>query len=361
MKKIRVGIAGCGHRGFACFARGLQQPNLRSRADVAALFDHAPTRLKYASEHLDGEQAIFTDYDKFLAADLDLVIVTVPDALHREFTIPALAAGHNCLVEKPLATTVADCDAIIAAAAEYGRSCQVFHNMRYGGTARQIKQIIDAGEIGELANIVFDDFLDIPHGGDYFRRWHSQHAISGGLVTHKGCHALDLLNWYVGAKPKTVFAVGGRKFYVSREKRGDRCLTCDYTGECPCFFDITTAQDGFYNEFYRAAEAECGYIRDRCVFGAEIDIWDTMSISVRYRKGTVLNYLLHAYSPYEGYRIAFNGTKGRLEHHACENTYISGDGSVPGELMKGSSLWVFPMFDAPYQPGIPQAVGRSQG
>ena len=72
------------------------------------------------------------------------------------------------------------------------------------------------------------------------------------------------------------------------------------------------------------------------MFSGEIDIWDNMSVSVRYRRGAILNYMLHAYSPYEGYHIAFNGTKGRIEHQACEATYISGDGTVPGELTKGN-------------------------
>ena len=72
--------------------------------------------------------------------------------------------------------------------------------------------------------------------------------------------------------------------------------------------------------------------RDRCPFAGEIDIWDNMSIVARYARGATLSYQLHAYSPYEGYRIAFNGTRGRLEHFACEATYVSGDGSVPGEL-----------------------------
>lgn len=313
MGKLRIGIAGCGHRGYECFAQSLSSPRLSDRATVAALFDHAPTRLTYARDHLGAAPATFTDYAAFLDAEMDLVIVATPDSLHREFTVAALAAGHDVLVEKPLATTVADCDAILAAARQHGRRCLVFHNMRFGPTARKIKALIDAGAVGRPAVIVFDDFLDIAHGSDYFRRWHSRHALSGGLITHKGCHALDLLNALIGAKPKRVFATGGRAFYVPRQKRGQRCLTCRYTDQCPCYFDIRHAQGGFFDDFYRAAEPECGYVRDRCVFSDEVDIHDHVALAIEWEDGVRCTYSEVAFGPYKDRHIRIAGTDGRIE------------------------------------------------
>ena len=70
--------------------------------------------------------------------------------------------------------------------------------------------------------------------------------------------------------------------------------------------------------------------------------------AVRYRRGCLLSYQLHSYSPYEGYRVCFNGTKGRIEHAAGENAYVSGDGTVPGELRKGRvTVTLIPEFTAP--------------
>lgn len=90
------------------------------------------------------------------------------------------------------------------------------------------------------------------------------------------------------------------------------------------------------------------YYRDRCVFLKEIDILDTMAVHAVYSWGAILHYHLHTYSPYEGYRIAFNGAKGRLEHFCCENTYISGDGTVPGELEKSNTtITLIPEFSQP--------------
>jgi hypothetical protein len=64
---------------------------------------------------------------------------------------------------------------------------------------------------------------------------------------------------------------------------------------------------------YLDAESEDGYFRDRCVFADEIDIYDTMAATVRYQNGAVLAYSCTAYAPWEGYTLAFDGTKGRLE------------------------------------------------
>ncbi|NLC67423.1 MAG: hypothetical protein GX754_01265 [Clostridiaceae bacterium] len=81
-------------------------------------------------------------------------------------------------------------------------------------------------------------------------------------------------------------------------------------------------------DFYFNAEKEDGYFRDRCVFADEIDIYDTISVTVKYDKGTILTYSLIAYSPYEGWKISINGTGGRLEaaeyhsgHRAREPIY----------------------------------------
>jgi predicted dehydrogenase len=61
------------------------------------------------------------------------------------------------------------------------------------------------------------------------------------------------------------------------------------------------------------AEAEDGYLRDACVYRPEINIWDTMAVHVKYHNGVLMTYSLNCFMPYEGYRISFNGTKGRLD------------------------------------------------
>ena len=66
-------------------------------------------------------------------------------------------------------------------------------------------------------------------------------------------------------------------------------------------------------DLYVANEKYDGYMRDGCVFREDVNIFDKMAATIRYKNGVQVAYSLTAYSPYEGYRIAFNGTKGRLD------------------------------------------------
>ena len=81
-------------------------------------------------------------------------------------------------------------------------------------------------------------------------------------------------------------------------------------------------------EFYFDAEDIDGYYRDRCVFSPDIDIEDTMSVTVKYSKGAILTYSLIAYSPYEGWRIAISGTDGRIEAEEFHSGHYAG-GPLP--------------------------------
>ena len=93
------------------------------------------------------------------------------------------------------------------------------------------------------------------------------------------------------------------------------------------------------------AKTRDGYHRDQCVFGKDIDIEDTMNVVVRYNTGAFMSYSLNAFLPWEGYRVAFNGTKGRLEHDCVESVYISGDGNVQGATIpSGTKIRLYPHF-----------------
>lgn len=141
---------------------------------------------------------------------------------------------------------------------------------------------------------------------------------------------------------------------------GERCRDC--ADKARCKFHLDMAAFPSMKEMYLDCETHDGYVRDRCIFSDQINIWDNMSVSARYQGGAILNYMLHAYSPYEGYRIAFNGSKGRLEHNCCENTYISGDGSVPGELQKGATtITLIPEFSPPQVLEVHSAAGGHGG
>jgi len=93
--------------------------------------------------------------------------------------------------------------------------------------------------------------------------------------------------------------------------RSTNCRRCPHVKTCAFFYDMTTNERRM--KLYAACESEDAYYRDGCVFREDVDIYDTMSALVKYSNGTTMNYSVNAFMPIEGYRLAFNGEKGRLE------------------------------------------------
>jgi predicted dehydrogenase len=283
----------------------------------------------------------------------DIVIVTTIDVTHSDYIIRAMELGCDVITEKPMTIDSDRCRAILDAAARTGRKLRVTFNYRYAPPRSQVKQVIQQGAIGDVLSVDFAWLLDTRHGADYFRRWHRRRENSGSLLVHKATHHFDLVNWWLDDWPQEVFAHGARAFYtpatadaMGLSGRAERCLVCGVRPKCRFALDLANSKG--LKSMYLDQEHHDGYLRDRCVFSGDINIWDNMSLSVKYSRGTLLNYMLHACSSYEGYRIAFNGTKGRIEHAACENTYVSGDGTVPGELEKGKvTVTLVPAFGSP--------------
>ena len=169
-----------------------------------------------------------------------------------------------------------------------------------------------ADRIGTVRSVDFHWYLDVYHGASYFRRWHGKERYGGTLFVHKATHHFDLLNWWLESEPEEVFAFGELEYYGHNNPfRHTNCRGCPHAHKCNHYWDITT--DSRAMDLYVAHEHHDGYIRDGCVWSEEIDIYDKMSAQIRYANGVHVSYSCTTYSPYEGYRIAFNGTRGRME------------------------------------------------
>ena len=131
-------------------------------------------------------------------------------------------------------TTDADkARAIFDAVERTGGKVMVTFNYRYMPAFTMLREIILSGEIGRPTLVDFQWHLDTSHGADYFRRWHREKAKSGGLLVHKATHHFDLVNFWVGSTPQTVFALGDTMFYGKKnaEERGEHYDYDRYTGE----------------------------------------------------------------------------------------------------------------------------------
>lgn len=299
----------------------------RESCQLVGLCDNSAIRRSYhkhrlAREYGIGEVPDYEDFDRMLREQKpDVVIVCTPDYLHHEYIVRSLEAGAEVISEKPLTIDANKCQVIFSAIERTGGKVRTTFNMRWTPGVTKVRELIAAGEIGQVKHVDFEYFLNTSHGADYFRRWHSQKEISGGLLLHKSTHHLDVINWWIDGIPSQVFAMGGLVFYGKENAvargQAERTEYPRYTGAASSTedpFRLTIDDDPIMKELYFNAEKETGYIRDRNVFREGINIEDSMSLLIKYRAGTMVNYSLNAFSPDEGFRASISGDAGRIEY-----------------------------------------------
>lgn len=331
MKK-RYAIVGLGHRS-QMFSSAILGP-YKDTAELVGLCDVNQTRMDYYNGQFVRNFAIpavptykAEDFAKMLREQkVDTVIVTTVDRTHHEYIIPAMEMGCDVLTEKPMTIDAEKCQAILDAQKRTGKKLTVTFNYRYSPHASKVKELLMNGAIGKVISVHFEWTLDTAHGADYFRRWHRDKSNSGGLMVHKSTHHFDLINWWLNSEPETVFGMGQLAFYgrANAERRGQHNTYARVHGTPEAAndpFALHLEKRPQLKSLYLEAEHEDGYIRDQGVFSDGITTEDDMGVMVRYKNGVTMTYHLTAYSPWEGLRVMFNGTGGRLELSWVESAY----------------------------------------
>jgi predicted dehydrogenase len=302
----------------------------------------------------------------------DAVIVTSMDRTHHQYICRAMELGCDAITEKPMTTDAEKCQQIIDTIKKTGRDLKVCFNYRYSPRNTKIKELISSGAIGEVISIHFEWLLDTSHGADYFRRWHRDKRNNGGLLVHKSTHHFDLVNWWIDSAPETVFAMGDLRFYgkANAEKRGvtefyTRVRGSEIAAKDPFALKIDPDNKPLMGLYFNAEHLD-GYHRDQSVFGDGISIEDTMSVIVKYRNKAVMTYSLNAFCPWEGYRVVFNGSKGRLEFNVVETPWVDRDQPdsliIPGmHEMEGDSKTMVPHIILQQLWGKPKVIEYDQG
>jgi len=310
--KKKLAMVGTGVRGIGFWGKRVVD-NYSDMVEFVGLSDINPGRLELAKKHMGVSCPVYTDFDQMMKETKpELVIVTTVDSTHHEFIIKAMEYGADVLSEKPMTTDEVKSQAILDAEKRTGRKCTIGFNYRYGTLFTAIKEQLVKKPAGEITSVDFHWYLNVYHGADYFRRWHGERDKGGTLWVHKATHHFDLLNWFIDSDPVEVVAYGALEHYGKNNPfRGANCRNCAYTDKCRFYWDIT--KDKHAMDLYVNNEKYDGYIRDNCLWRKNIDIFDKMSAQIRYANNVVVNYSLTTYSPYEGWRIAFNGKDGRLE------------------------------------------------
>jgi predicted dehydrogenase len=187
---VRVGLVGCGAFARFSMARYRLLPGVR----ISAVADIDADAARRAAAELQATavapEAVLT------AEDVDLVYIATPPALHFRQARAALEAGRHVLVEKPLATTVADAEALAALAARRGLACVANLVERYNPLADAVREVIRSRLLGDLVHGLFineaaDEGLAPGH-------WFWNRDVSGGIFVEHGVHFFDLVAFWLG-------------------------------------------------------------------------------------------------------------------------------------------------------------------
>ena len=360
-KKTKFALIGTGSRAMM-FIEPIFT-TFQKTSELVALSDTNPTRLQYYNNLLKndfGKPEVPTynpkDFSKMIKdTNPDKVIVTTIDSFHDEYIIKSMEHGCDVITEKPMTINTEKCQNILKTIDKTGRKLRVALNYRWSTGATQIKKFINTGLIGKVLHVDMEYWLNTNHGADYFRRWHREKNNSGGLIVHKSSHHFDLINWWINSVPDSVFAMGQLSFYGEKNislHKIDPDKISRYqnisTKNDPFALDLNS--DDKLKKLYLDAENDDGYIRDQNVFSKGITTEDSIGVLVKYRNGTLLNYSLNAYLPREGYRIAFNGSKGRLEYEEIHPSSLSSNKNLntneKTKIWEGS-IKFFPNFGKP--------------
>ncbi len=217
MSTVKFGLIGCGSRG-----RGLAKQLLSKGSGVqpVALFDPDKSlQERFIEENNLSGVKVCDDYMEAVnTPGINWVMICSPNCYHREQICAALKAGLNVFGEKPMATTIEDCEAIYKAHKASGKLFATGFVMRYMPLYRKIKEILESGMVGKVISIDANENISPGHGGYIMQNWRRHTKLAGPHILEKCCHDLDILNWLVDSLPSRVASFGGLNFFVPENK-----------------------------------------------------------------------------------------------------------------------------------------------
>ncbi len=194
MPKIKFAVVGCGSIG----KRHIAVLDAESNAEIVAICDTDEKKCKELSL-LYGNIPYYTSYDKMLSEiKADVINVVTPHALHAEMTIKALDQKFNVLVEKPMALSMKDCNAMNAAAENNNMKLWVVKQNRHNIPVKLAKDAIDKGMLGKIFMVKCDILWNRYQGYYDESPWRGKKDQEGGALFTQASHFIDLLVWWCG-------------------------------------------------------------------------------------------------------------------------------------------------------------------
>jgi len=327
-KPVTAILIGAGHRGSIYADYASQHAD---ELQIVAVADTNPERRKRtARKHKITADQCYKDWkDVFIKEKFaDAVIIATPDQLHTAPCLAALDAGYDILLEKPIAPTEDECRLILKRAKETGRIVAVCHVLRYSPYFRELKEVIDAGLIGEIISIQHMEPIEHVHmSHSYVRgKWRNS-KMAAPIILAKSSHDTDIIRWLVNSPVHDVHCFGNLRWFKnanapegSTERCTDGCKvedSCAYSAlqiyyrdrKRTYVFDLPEDKDEqgpFILEQLKTSDY------GRCVYRMDNDPPDHLTVNMLFENGTTAAFSMEAHVSYEGRKTRIMGSKGDI-------------------------------------------------
>lgn len=339
MKKLEVIVIGAGQRGKMYSGKMSQQPD---KYEIVAVADKIDSRRNSVRDRDNiPDNMCFSDWRDLLALGkiADIAIIATMDKQHYEPAMEALRLGYNLLLEKPVSINPKECVDIANCAREHGAKVVVCHVLRYSRLFSTLKEMLDAGKIGEIVGINHEECVgNIHHSHSYVRGNWGNEERSSFMLLAKSCHDLDIIQWLLGKKCKKIQSFGALTYFTSANAPANApeyCINgCPEGDSCPynaikLYYD--DKGNGWFREhctgqFEPDDEAVEKALRTtqygKCVFKCDNDVVDHQTVNMLFEDDVTATFTMNSLTK-GGRFIHIMGTEGEI--HAAIN------GNVPIE------------------------------
>jgi len=331
MKPITVAIAGCGSRGLDTYAAC--QARFPHKMKVVAAADIRTEKLEQIKAvcGLTDDQCYASAEAMFKAGKIaDVMFICTQDRQHFGHAMAALELGYHLLLEKPFSVTVEDCKTLERMASERGLRVIVCHVLRYTVFYQKLKELVDAGRVGEIVSIQASEQVGFWHQAHSFVRgnWGVMEK-SAPMLLAKCCHDMDMLLWLTGKRCKRVSSFGSLRHFkpeFAPEGAAQRCTdgcpaadTCPYNAERFYMGKIREGNTGWPVNILTTQHDEAGVMKalregpyGRCVYTCGNDVVDHQVVNLLLEDDVTVSFSMCGFSKYNQRFIRVMGTHGEI-------------------------------------------------
>jgi predicted dehydrogenase len=326
---VTLAVLGAGNRGTGHGDWALANPD---RARVVAVAEPRQVRRdRFAARHRIPAGAAVADWRELAARGrvAEAVLICTQDAMHVDPAVAFAELGYHVLLEKPMATTEAGCRRIVEVVERAGVLFAVCHVLRYSPYTALVKQVVDAGRLGQVISVQHLEPVGFLHQAHSYVRgsWRNQ-GVATFMLMAKSCHDLDWLQYVVGRPIRRVASFGSLTWFRPEHRpagAADRCLDCAIEPGCPYsavrFYSRALARgpgwplDAVVD---RSTEADLlDALRHgpygRCVWACDNDVVDHQVVAMEFDGGPTGTFTMTGFNAGGHRRTRLFGTHGELE------------------------------------------------